>query len=283
MNKFYYICSINNEKKNLNIIVMSRLKEVYAVVNNKGGVAKTTTCQNLAAAMLRKDKHLNILLIDLDPQANLSMLLGWQQNGRTIYDALVSVSKVPVYKSSNGLYYSPSSPLLQNVDIALFRQMNSKKVLAKCLANEIDNQTGEKLTSFEESFDYIIVDCPPALGEVTYNAMAIASELIVPCTLEGLSAAGIKNILDVAEETTKELNDDLQRSRLLAVMVDEHPTVSRNFLKYFREQYDMFATTIRRCVKITEAQTNLQDIYQYKSTCTTALDYESLATEILNK
>ena len=260
---------------------MSRIKEVYAVVNNKGGVAKTTTCQNLAAAMLRKDKHLNILLIDLDPQSNLSMLLGWQQKGRTIYDALISASQVPVYKSSNGLYYSPSSPLLQHVDIALFQQMNSKMVLASCLANEIDNQTGEELTSFEDSFDYIIIDCPPALSEITYNAMAIATELIVPCTLEGLSAAGITNILAVYHKV-KQINTDLKYCRLLSVMVDEHPTVSRNFLKYFRENYDTFKTTIRRCIKITEAQTQLKDIYQYKPYCTTAIDYEALAAEILN-
>ncbi len=261
-----------------------KLKDIYAVINNKGGVAKTTTCQNLSAALLRENKSLKILLVDLDPQGNLSMLLGWnpQENGgRTVYDSLVSASGLPVYKSESGLYYVPSSPLLQHVDVALYQQMNSKTVLTECFSKNADNQTADKITAFDDFFDYIIIDCPPALGEVTYNAMTLASRIIVPCTLEGLSAAGINNILTVVEKV-KYINKDIVSTKLLPVIVDEHPNVSRNFLEYFRNNYDVYKTSIRRCIKITEAQTQLKDIYHYKPYCTTAIDYMELAKEILD-
>lgn len=263
---------------------MEKLIDIFAVVNNKGGVAKTTTCQNLAAAMLRKNKKLKILLVDLDPQGNLSMLLGWnpeQNNGRTVYDSLLSASSLPVYKSESGLYYVPSSPLLQHVDVALYQQMNSKTVLTKCFGKEPDNQTEDKFSAFDEFFDYIIIDCPPALGEVTYNAMALASRIIVPCTLEGLSAAGITNILAVAENV-KQINPDIISTTLLPVIVDKHPNVSRDFLDFFKKNYDIYKTTIRRCIKITEAQMRLKDIFQYSPYCSTAIDYEDLAEEIFN-
>lgn len=264
---------------------MEKLIDIFAVVNNKGGVAKTTTCQNLAAAMLRKNKKLKILLIDLDPQGNLSMLLGWnpeKNNGRTVYDSLLSASSLPVYKSESGLYYVPSSPLLQYVDTALYHHINSKTVLTKCFGKEPDNKTKDKFTAFDEFFDYIIIDCPPAISEVTYNAMALASRIIVPCTLEGLSAAGINNILDVVEDIKKENYCDIISTTLLPVIVDKHPNVSRNFLDYFSKNYDIYKTIIRRCIKITEAQMRLEDIFQYSPNCSTAIDYESLAVEILN-
>ena len=106
----------------------TRLKEVLAIVNNKGGVGKTTTVQSLAAALVRQHKEYRVLVVDLDPQGHLSLLHGWNdadhQNDRTIYDALRKGQSVPVYKTNRtGVYLSPGSPELQEVDSDLFKQV----------------------------------------------------------------------------------------------------------------------------------------------------------------
>ena len=112
----------------------TRLKEVLAIVNNKGGVGKTTTVQSLAAALVRQHHNYRILVVDLDPQGHLSLLHGWNpqehQNDRTVYDALRRGQALPIYKSTReGVYLSPSSPELQEVDSDLFKQVTNPKMV----------------------------------------------------------------------------------------------------------------------------------------------------------
>ena len=193
---------------------MERLKEVLAVVNNKGGVGKTTTVQSLAAALVRMDKKLRVLVIDLDPQMHLSILHGWNQaddyfTTPTIYTAMRNGSSLPVYRTTrDGVYMVPGDDTLQDVDSDLIRQMNPKRVLQKCFGLPIDDHTdrecpkGEKvqpsvgswkecekegLTTIIESFDYVLIDCAPALSQSTYNAMTVASGLLIPGGHEGSS------------------------------------------------------------------------------------------------
>ena len=269
---------------------MSRLNEIIAVINNKGGVGKTTTVQSIAACLLRLNKKLRILLIDLDPQGNLSLLMGWgsaQKTGdRTIYDALKSGgASVPVYKTSTGLYYSPSSPFLQTVDADLYRAMQPKMVLGACFGEQLDDHTGDGLTNVVEDFDYVFIDCPPSLSECTYNAMAVATGLLVPVQMEGLSVNGLGTIMVELGRVQKALNKGLELRGLLPVMVDARPKIVKEFIDYLHESFgdNVCKTMIRRCVKINEAHTRLQDIYSWAPYCTAAIDYEMLVKELFDK
>lgn len=265
-----------------------RLKEVLAVVNNKGGVGKTTTVQSLAAAIVREHQDYKVLVIDLDPQCHLSMLHGFDnqdQKSPTIYNALRKGDRLPVYKTRReGVYLCPASADLQDVDADLFRQMNPKKVLQKCFGLPLDDHTDEQMTNIIESFDFVLMDCQPALSQTTFNAMCVATGLLVPVQMEGLSVNGLGNIIIALKEVQSELNPNLELRGLLPTMVDGRPRIVRDFIDYLKRSYGDFVTKtmIHRSVKINEAQTMLKDIYEYKQWCNVANDYDDLAKELFN-
>ena len=266
----------------------TRLKEVLAIVNNKGGVGKTTTVQSLAAALVRQHKEYRVLVVDLDPQGHLSLLHGWNdadhQNDRTIYDALRKGQSVPVYKTNRtGVYLSPGSPELQEVDSDLFKQViNPKMVLAKCFGLTLDDHTGEGLATIIESFDYVLIDCAPALSQTTYNAMGVATGLLVPVQMEGLSVNGLGNIIVAMRQVQSELNPNLELRGLLPTMVDARPRIVKDFIEYLNKSYKghVCKTMIRRNVKMNEAQTIMKDIYDYKPYSPVGIDYEMLCKEL---
>lgn len=266
----------------------TRLKEVLAIVNNKGGVGKTTTVQNLAAAMVREHQEWRVLVIDLDPQMHLSILHGWNQSDDffttpTIYSAMRTGTNLPVYKTNReGVYLVPGDMEMQDVDSDLFRQMSPKKVLQKCFCLPLDDHTGIGLTDIIESFDYVLIDCPPALSQSTYNAMAVATGLLVPVQMEGLSVNGLGNIILAMREVQSELNKNLQLRGLLPTMVDARPKIARGFIDYLERSYKGYVcrTKIRRSVKMNESQTMTKDIYQYRPYSAPGIDYEKLCMEL---
>lgn len=268
----------------------SRLKEVLAVVNNKGGVGKTTTVQSLAAAMVREHPEWKVLVIDLDPQMHLSILHGWNPsdnfcNKPTLYSAMRNGNQLPIYNTTRkGVYLVPGDKAMQDVDSDLFRQMNPKKVLQKCFGQQVDDHTGCGLTDIIDSFDYVLIDCPPALSQSTYNAMTVATGLLVPVQMEGLSVNGLGNIILAMREVQSELNPNLKLRGLLPTMVDKRPKIARGFIDYLEQSYKghVFRTKIRRSVKMNESQTMAKDIYQYKPYSAAGLDYEALCKELFN-
>ena len=263
---------------------MSKLKEVLAVVNNKGGVAKTTTVQSIAAGLIERDAATKVLVIDLDPQANLSTLCGWKpgEGRRTMFDALRGGQPMPIYKSARGVYYAPSAPELQDIDADLFRAMQPKQVLLECFAQNVDDQTGEGLTNIVSDFDYILIDCPPAMSQTTYNAMAVASGLLIPVQMEGLSVSGLGTILVEMNRVQRGLNKTLELRGILPVMVDARPRIVRGLFDYLHESYDdkLLHTYIRRCIRVNEAQNDCHDIFEYAPGCTAAKDYAALVEEL---
>lgn len=281
---------------------MARLKEILAFVNNKGGVAKTTTVQNVAAGLLRRNSRLHILCIDLDPQGNLSSLLGYREKMKeyhaqnhttlTVADALRDGDKnhLPVYQSRKGLYYVPASADLSDIDPDLHRQMQSKMVLSSLFGNDyldMDNlYLGAKALDgeyIEDTFDYVLIDCAPALSELTYNALAAASGVIIPVQLGSLSVDGIGRMVEAYRNVKRKLNGDLEMRGLLIVMADERTRLARETTEYLRDQYDttIFKTRIRQCVKVGESQFQHEDIFTYAPECTASHDYRDFVSELI--
>ena len=288
-----------------------RLKEVLAVVNHKGGVGKTTTVQSLAAAIVRRHKDYRVLVIDADPQCHLSILAGWNPGDDyfvtpTIFTAMRRGTSLPVYRTKrDGVFLVPGDDTMQSVDPDLYRQMNPKKVLQKCFGMPLDNQTDkvcptgevvqpsvvtwerckkERLSNIIESFDYVLIDCPPALSETTFNAMTVATGMLVPVQLAGLSVNGLGKIIVAMRTVQSELNPNLELRGLLPTMVDARPKIVRDFIDYLKRSYgdNVCETMIHRAIKMDEAQTNGKDIYQYKQWSNVANDYDALAKELFN-
>ena len=313
----------------------TRLKEVFAFVNNKGGVAKTTSVQNVAAGMLRKNPALRILVIDLDPQCNLSSLMNWSsyQEDITVYDSLIAADADPlpslhVYQSEPGLYFLPASPKLADIERALNTQMQPKLALSTILgsplhlhsntqesttqgattqeattqeATVLGDSVAEPLNSVaepslhsvpepplplypEDFFDYILIDCPPALSILTFNALAAATAILIPVELGALSVDGIGNMLDAYTAVKRRINKDLVMRGLFIVKSDERPRVARETIDILKNTWGahLLNARVRQCVKIQESQWHHLDIFKHAPECNAAKDYAALVNELMS-
>ena len=275
---------------------MERLKEVLAIVNDKGGVGKSTTAHNLACGLIKLNPETRVLIIDLDAQvANVSLLCGWREREDkhgTMYEAMVNKTAMPVYQVSvdeqdyhGNLYIAPSSEDMLSVEPFLLRELNPLKVLQKLFAIPVtltEEQGGEQ--SVIEAFDYVIIDCPPAMNLVTKNAMSVATGIIIPMQLEALPTFGSSSVIRWAEEVKAEINPDLELRGLLKVMVDKRTKASAGFSEHIDKEYGdyVFKTEIPRRTKIVEAQAMMQDIFTYAPECDAAKSYEAFAQEIVD-
>lgn len=270
-----------------------QLTDVLSVTNFKGGVGKTTTVQTLAACLHKLYPQKRVLVIDLDPQCNLSFLLGWNDLRKTlpeyarltVYDAMTKVSKIPVYSSPSGIFYVPGSAEMQNIDVSLFGQNIPRLVLAKCVMQGYHNMTNGTITEADGSgsvfddFDYMLIDCPPSLSQSTCNAMALATTLLVPIQMEGLSVTGVGSIIEQAKKIKSELNPNLANMLLLPTMVNNQLIITHELEDFLEGSFkdSLIPTYIHRSVKVAEAQTRMTDVISYAPTCRAAMDYMKVA------
>lgn len=183
------------------------------------------------------------------------------------------------------LYLAPSSEDMLNVEPFLLRELNPLKVLQKLFAMPVtltDQQGGAQ--SVIEAFDYIIIDCPPAMNLVTKNAMSVATGIIIPMQLEALPTFGSSSVIRWAEEVKTEINPNLELRGLLKVMVDKRTKASAGFSQHIDNEYGeyVFKTEIPRRTKIVEAQAMMQDIFTYAPDCDAAQSYKDFAQEIVD-
>lgn len=281
-----------------------RLKDVFAFINNKGGVGKTTTVQTVAAGILQKDPEARVLCIDLDAQGSLSMQLGWwekqkdytkQELSYNVASALtdgMEGGSLPVFKKQDRWYYTPACRQLVHIDNTLNSQMQPKKVLELLFGAPLLDMTGcaqkgikpEGLGLIQDEFDYVLIDCAPSLSVLTLNAITVSSGVVIPVQLEGMAIEGLGYIIQACEQVKKELNPDLQIRGMLLCMADERTNVTRDLDSSLRSRYSgmVFNTRVRRSVKMVEAQLRLMDIFEYAPTSTTARDYSAFIDELLN-
>lgn len=257
-----------------------------AIINQKGGVGKTTTAVNLSAALAEAGQR--VWLIDLDPQAHASLHLGFgmEQEYLSIYDVLtadVSLNDVlhPVEKN---LWLSPS-----HIDLAA-----AEMELAGAVGREIILR--DRMAEVQDEFDYIIFDCPPSLGILTLNALTTANEVFLPLQPHFLALHGLSKLLRTIELVARRLNDQLVLSSVIYCLFDTGTRLANEVVDdvelFFREQREAksvwssaysFDTRIRRNIRLAEAPSYGQSIFQYSPDSNGAQDYRSLAAEVMRQ
>jgi len=276
------------------------LRHIVAVSNNKGGAGKTSTVLNLASAIARRIEGYRVLVIDCDPQRNLSYFLGWNDEYElkgqpTIYTALCHEQQgLPVYRAENGLYYSPASVNLNGIDAILSLRPNPSKALAEILQRPIDDcvtnvnsdgtvdESGLSPT-LADSFDFIFIDTQPAMSRMTYNALYAADGYIIPTELEEASVKGMANIAVAAGKVGADTGR-LTCHGILITKIDAKLRSARHYEPQIRQAFcETFQTAIRRSKDIIESQALREDVFTTYGGGRAAEDYTALAAEYLKK
>lgn len=242
-----------------------------ALINQKGGVGKTTSCINLGAALKQLGKK--VLLVDLDPQAHLTYGMGIEAHNisPTVYDLLKGTAKIDqVMIIKEGLKVIPSSLALSGAEVE-FSGIAGREFLLK-----------ESIEGIKD-IDYVLIDCPPSLGLLTLNALTTADEVYIPVQTEFLPLQGVSQLDETVKTVKKRLNRNLEISGIIATRCDKRKTLTNEVIDKIKQYFGdkLFNTFIRDNVSVAEAPSFGQTIFSYKSTSHGAVDYLNLAKEIL--
>ncbi|MEQ9307484.1 MAG: ParA family protein [Marinoscillum sp.] len=242
---------------------------IIAIVNQKGGTAKTTTTVNLGKILEQRGKR--VLLVDADPQGSLSYSLGIIQPEKTISDLLYNEASLSdVVQTREGMDVIPSDVSLADAELAL---------------TDSENREGhiKELLSGTQGYDIILIDCPPSLSLLTVNALTAASGIIIPMLMEVLSLQGLDLISETIDKIRETLNSELKVLGILPVMVDSRRKLSFEVFDHISQNYDfrIFETRIRPNVRASEAPSFGQSVVSYAPDSNSAKDYTELGDELL--
>jgi chromosome partitioning protein len=252
------------------------MTRIYAFANQKGGVGKTTTAINLAAYLAARGK--NLLLVDIDPQANATSSLGVDKDRlpASIYEALIQqipLSKIVLSIDQAKLELVPSSPSLAGATVELVRMAERAHLLQKALS------------SLDRRYDYIFVDAPPSLGILTVNALTATDGVIIPVQCEYLSLEGLGQLIRTINLVRRDLNPRLRITGLIMTMYDVRTKIAQQVVDEVRKFFPdkVFSTIIPRNVRLSEAPSYGETILKYAPKSSGALAYEALAKEFLQR
>jgi chromosome partitioning protein len=249
---------------------------VIAIANQKGGVGKTTTAINLAAAIARKKKR--TLLIDLDPQANSSLtFIPLEEVLHSVYDVLsnshLSLGEIVRPTKCANLCLAPSKIALAKLEANLVGQFDAPFRLKDALA------------SSRKDFDVVVIDTPPTLGIMTVNALVAASYLLVPIQSSYYALEGTDDLLETLERVRARPNPDLQLLGVLVTMFDKRTNLARDIHKQVRQVFGdkVFKTVISKNIRLEESPAYRETIFSYAPDSSGAEEYERLAREVLQR
>ncbi len=265
-------------------IIRRRLVRIIAFMNQKGGVGKTTTTANLGAALAEAGK--NICLIDLDPQAHLTINYGVETTGGlpSLYEVLVDDKPIAdaMRRISDNISLVPSSIDLAAAEIELVSIIGRETLLKR------------QIEAAGFNHDFVLLDCPPSLGLLTINALAVATEVIIPMQPHFLALQGVGKLLETVQLVNRRMNPHLRVSGIVLTMFDSNAKLSTEVVGDLSGFVDnaagknlpwsgarIFNTRIRRNIKLAESPSFGQDILRYEPSSNGAADYRALAKEVL--
>ena len=261
--------------------IIAKKATVIVVTNQKGGVGKSTTCENLGIGLAMEGKK--VLLVDTDPQGSLTISMGWQQPDElpTTLSTLMqkAMNDQPIQPGEGILHHAegvdliPANIELAGLEVALVNSMNREKMLKQVLE------------SAKREYDYILLDCMPSLGMLTINALAAADTTLIPVQAQYLSAKGLEQLLQTVGKVRRQINPKLKIEGILLTMTDSRTNYGKQIDTLIRQAYGskikVFDQTIPRSVRAAETSAAGKSIFQHDPKGKVAEANQSLAREVL--
>ena len=260
---------------------MAKKGTVTAVVNQKGGTGKTTTCENLGICLAMEGKK--VLLVDTDPQASLTISLGYPMPDRispTLSDLMKKIVSDQPIESGEGILHHPegvdlvpANIELAGMEVSLVNVMSRESVLK------------QYLDSVKKEYDFILLDCMPSLGMLTINALAAADNVIIPVQAQYLPAKGLEQLLQTVNKVKRQINPKLRIEGILLTMVDGRTNYAKDISALIRENYGgklkVYQTDIPRSVRAEEISAEGKSIFRHDPKGKVAEAYRVLTKEVL--